>query len=361
VRRSYADILRSFLFSGNGSRIGPGRAARLGLKALLARIRPELCPPFLGPILATVVVTERCNLGCSFCRSGLTAESSREFTGSAPRGDRLPALLRDLSRLGVEAVGFTGGEPLLVKGIENAVAFAAGLGLVTHLNTNATLVDAELARGLLASGLGSINVSLDSADGAVHDAQRGKGSHRRAVEGVRLLLDARTRTGAAARIRLVMALGDHNAAETDRLLRLGEDLGVDGCSFIPVHDSLGERPRIEARQAAGAAARLARRTRQPLLDNSRAFLQGMQRFFEGGPMPRRCSAPRTSILAGADGRLYPCVPAASSGRIEGVALNGKSLDAVFKTSALADKLDPELCSACWWNCHRELDIALGIL
>jgi len=360
LRHSYADRLKSYLLSDSGSRAGTGRALRLGLKALAARIRPELCPPFLGPILATMGVTERCNLSCSLCRTRRTSRDAHRADDEPPV-DRLLARLHDLSRLGVQAVGFTGGEPLLVKGLEKAVACANGLGLVTHLNTNATVVDAALAERILDSGLGSLNVSLDAAGAPVHDAQRGKGSFARALDGTRLLLDTRKRTGAAKRIRLVMALGDHNAAETDRFLELGAELGVDGCSFIPVHGSFGERPRAGARQAAAAALMLARRPRSAMVDNSRAYLRGMNRFFEGGPMPQRCSAPRTSILVGADDRLYACVPAASSGRIEGVACNGKSLGAVFKTGALADKLDPELCSSCWWNCHRELDIALGIL
>jgi len=361
LRRSYADTLKTFLLCGNGNRTAPGRAARLGFKALAARIRPELCRPLCGPILATVVVTERCNLNCSFCTTRRPGGSGNSGAGKESRNDRLLNVLQDLSRLGVEAVGFTGGEPLLVEGLDEAVAFAKGLGLITHLNTNATLVDEPLARGLFGSGLGSINVSLDAASAAVHDGQRGKGSFARALAGTRLLLDARKESGAATRIRLVMALGEHNAAETGPFLELGAELGVDGCSFLPVHAHDVTGRIAHAPRAERAAAGLARLRRARLVDNSRGYLRGMREFFAGGPMPLRCSAPRTSILVGADDRLYTCVPALASGRIEGVDRNGKSLGAVFKSGALADKLDPELCSACWWNCHRELDIALGIL
>jgi MoaA/NifB/PqqE/SkfB family radical SAM enzyme len=365
VRRSYAETISAALFRGNAG--GLRRAAGLSTKVLLARIRPGLCPPLLPPILATVVVTERCNLDCSFCTT-----HGRNRKGNET--DRLMHTIDGVASLGADAVGFTGGEPLLLPTFEEAAARAARRGLYTHLNTNGTLIDATRAVRLLECGLGSINISVDGAENTLHDRFRGPGAFEKALAGARNLVAARRLTGAATRIRFVMALNGRNAHEATAIPELGRRTGVDGCSFIPIHQESDSTASISppvAREpgaassaspaAARAAAALAAGSSREVVDNSRAYLLGMRSFFEGAAMPRRCSALRTSLVIGPDERAYPCVPAYSFGWSAGLPTAGKSLGKIFKSGALDDTLNREYCSQCWWNCHRELDIALGIL
>lgn len=73
-------------------------------------------------------------------------------------------MLSGLARSGVRRVRFTGGEPLLYRGIEAVLAEAVKLGFEdVALTTNATLL-AGRAAALRAAGLQRITISLDSLD-----------------------------------------------------------------------------------------------------------------------------------------------------------------------------------------------------
>lgn len=76
-----------------------------------------------------------------------------------------------VDRLGITEVRFTGGEPLLRKGLERVIAATAELRTVEgaqpdiSLTTNALGLD-KRARKLAAAGLRRVNISLDSGDSA---------------------------------------------------------------------------------------------------------------------------------------------------------------------------------------------------
>lgn len=346
LRRSHAEAMKRLVLR----RPHPARLALLVLKGASARFGIGLgWHP--APILATVMATRRCNLKCPFCNAA--------GKNGSPPGDQaqLLPLVAELADAGVNAVGFTGGEPLLHADIEKAIALASRRGMVTHLNTNGTLLDREKARPLLDSGLDSVNISIDGASETVHDCLRGKGSFRLALRGADALVRERDASRSGTRIRFVMAMGKENSDEAVRLLELGEAAGVDGCSFLPVH---GESCRPAASTASKAASSLLDRKASPLLDNSKRYIAGIRDFFEGKAMPLRCSASRTSIVIDPENRIYPCVPAAAAGGTT-ASWKGGDLMEIFRSPSFSKPAGPELCSACWWNCHRELDITLGIL
>jgi cyclic pyranopterin phosphate synthase len=109
-----------------------------------------------------VSLTDRCNLRCAYCMPA-------EGLDWLPR----PELLTDdevvrLARIGVELLGitevrFTGGEPLLRRGLPGIIAATAALRPRPEisLTTNGIGLD-RLAGALRAAGLDRINVSLDT-------------------------------------------------------------------------------------------------------------------------------------------------------------------------------------------------------
>jgi GTP 3',8-cyclase len=114
-----------------------------------------------------ISLTDRCNLRCAYCMPA-------EGLDWLPR----PTLLTDdelvrLARIGVELLGiteirFTGGEPLLRRGLPGIVAETAALRPRPEisLTTNGIGLD-RLAAPLRAAGLDRINVSLDTLRPAV--------------------------------------------------------------------------------------------------------------------------------------------------------------------------------------------------
>ena len=130
-----------------------------------------------------VSLTDRCNLRCDYCMPA-------EGLDWLPR----PALLTDdevvrlvrvgVERLGITEVRFTGGEPLLRRGLPGIVARTAELRPRPEISvtTNGIGLD-RLAGPLAEAGLDRVNVSLDTLQPAVfkqlarrdrlHDVLRG--------------------------------------------------------------------------------------------------------------------------------------------------------------------------------------------
>ena len=111
-----------------------------------------------------VSLTDRCNLRCTYCMPA-------EGLAWLPREEQLTdAEVGRLIRVGVELLGiaevrFTGGEPLLRRGLLEIVAAAARLAPRPRLMLTTNGIGLErIATELRDAGLDRINVSLDTLD-----------------------------------------------------------------------------------------------------------------------------------------------------------------------------------------------------
>mgnify|MGYP002776990145 CR=1 FL=1 len=129
------------------------------------------------PVLLNYYVTFRCNAKCSFC--DIWEKPSPYVTLDAARRN-----LADARRLGVRVVDFTGGEPLLHRGLADLLRAARAEGLITTVTTNGMLYPkrAEELRGLV----DMLHFSLDSADRATHDRGRGVACYDLVMESIRV-------------------------------------------------------------------------------------------------------------------------------------------------------------------------------
>ncbi|WP_328360811.1 GTP 3',8-cyclase MoaA [Mycobacterium sp. NBC_00419] len=129
--------------------------------------------PVAGPLVDTfgrvatdlrVSLTDRCNLRCTYC---MPAEGLDWLPGDdlLTRDELTRLLAVAVGRLGITNIRFTGGEPLLYKGLEDIVAATAALRPRPEiaLTTNGVGL-ARRAEGLAAAGLDRVNVSLDTVD-----------------------------------------------------------------------------------------------------------------------------------------------------------------------------------------------------
>lgn len=107
-----------------------------------------------------VSLTDRCNLRCEYC---MPAEGLDWLPSEAVlTDDEVVRLITiGVERLGIREVRFTGGEPLVRRGLVDIVARTHALGVETSLTTNA-LGLARTATALAAAGLDRVNVSIDS-------------------------------------------------------------------------------------------------------------------------------------------------------------------------------------------------------
>ncbi|TPE43856.1 radical SAM protein [Pontibacter mangrovi] len=129
------------------------------------------------PVLCNYYVTYRCNAKCSFC--DIWEKPSPYITL-----EDVARNLRDLKRLGVQVVDFTGGEPLLHRQIDQMLGLAHDMGFITTLTTNAMLYP-KLAQRLKGK-VDMLHFSLDSADKDEHDRGRGVACYDFVMESIQV-------------------------------------------------------------------------------------------------------------------------------------------------------------------------------
>ncbi len=156
------------------------------------------------PVLCNYYVTYRCNAKCSFC--DIWEKPSPYITLVD-----VEANLRDLKRLGVKVIDFTGGEPLLHRQLPEFLALARQLGFITTVTTNGLLYpkNAEKLRGLV----DMLHFSLDSIDRDTHDRGRGVACYDFVMESIRMAKELGERPD------IIFTVFRHNLAELERVYR----------------------------------------------------------------------------------------------------------------------------------------------
>jgi MoaA/NifB/PqqE/SkfB family radical SAM enzyme len=141
-----------------------------------------------GPAICNVSITNACNATCGFCNfahdKGFVTH--RKWL-DADRFAAALSLLRE--RAGVRFVTFMGGEPLLHPRIVEMAQAAADMGVQPTLVTNGWLLPGKLD-ALAETGITTLFISIDAAEPAVHERNRGlrgvceriRGANARAAE-----------------------------------------------------------------------------------------------------------------------------------------------------------------------------------
>lgn len=129
----------------------------------------------MGPVLCNYYVTYRCNATCGFCDI---------WEQPSPLIDLADAEvnLRDLKRLGVRIIDFTGGEPLLHPQIGSLLSMAKEHGFLTTLTTNGLLYPKRAEE--LAGLVDMLHFSIDAATPAKHNASRGVACFDKLMESI---------------------------------------------------------------------------------------------------------------------------------------------------------------------------------
>lgn len=110
-----------------------------------------------------VSLTDRCNLRCKYCmpEKGIDKFGHEDMLSL----EEVYEIIKSFVELGVDKIRFTGGEPLVRKGIVNLIWRVSKLDGVRDISmtTNGILLK-KFARDLKNAGLNRINVSLDTLD-----------------------------------------------------------------------------------------------------------------------------------------------------------------------------------------------------
>lgn len=108
-----------------------------------------------------VSLTDRCNLRCIYCmpEEGVYKKSHEEIL----RFEEILKIVNAAALLGVKKIRYTGGEPLILKGIEELIEKTSKVSGIKDIaiTTNGILLE-DLADKLKESGLNRVNISLDT-------------------------------------------------------------------------------------------------------------------------------------------------------------------------------------------------------
>jgi GTP 3',8-cyclase len=170
-----------------------------------------------------VSLTDRCNLRCTYCmpEEGL-AWMPRDEQLSDDEVGRLIRVAVEL--LGVTDVRFTGGEPLIRRGLTGIVAAAARLRPRPRLSVTTNGIGLERMAGALRdAGLDRVNVSLDTLDPARFVTLTRRDRHADVLRGLAAAASAGL---TPVKINTVLMQGV-NDDEAPALLRFALDHGYD--------------------------------------------------------------------------------------------------------------------------------------
>lgn len=183
-----------------------------------------------------------CNLACPTC-----------YIESSPVNDALvylglaeaEAYFDEARPLGARTIGFTGGEPFMNPDMVAMMrsALARGFDLLVLTNAMRPMRRFEAALAAIGRGQGDrvvMRVSLDHHDAAAHEAERGAGSWRKALDGLAWLAANGFRVAVAG--RRLGGEAEARAAYRRLFRRLG--IEIDHLVLFPTMDASADVPEI---------------------------------------------------------------------------------------------------------------------
>lgn len=228
--------------------------------------------------------------------------------------EEIERIARVGASLGIRRLRLTGGEPLLRRDLPALVRLLRridGVGEIA-LTTNGLLLDAHLD-DLVAAGVDSIHVSLDSADPETF--HRLTGADPAAIGTILAVVRRCRRIAPHVRLGLnAVVVRGTNDAEVEDLAALGRDLGVEVryIEFMPFAGVEWSADRVVA--GAEVAARVAARWPAREAARSRAAAPARRFAYEDGgsfaviePVTRPFCAACDRLRLRSDGRLYNCL------------------------------------------------------
>jgi 12,18-didecarboxysiroheme deacetylase len=166
-------------------------------------------------------MTRRCNLRCVHCYS--SSQNIRYGNELTPAEAK--AMIRDLATFGSPVILFSGGEPLMHRGLPELARYAVDQGMRAVISTNGTLITRQTAAVFKEIGLSYVGVSLDGMK-VTHDHFRGvEGAFDTAMKGIRTCRDLGIKVGVR------FTINRHNVEDVPAIFDLLEKENIPRCCF----------------------------------------------------------------------------------------------------------------------------------
>jgi PqqA peptide cyclase len=308
------------------------------------------------PYALLAEITYRCPLHCPYCSNPVASlrKAPRRPQGGGYSNHELATdewkhVIREAAALGVLQIGFSGGEPLARRDLEELIHAARDAKLYSNLITSGIGLDENRVRALRSAGLDSVQLSFQSDKSSLADEIAGAPAHQRKLD-----VAARTRA-AGVPLSLNFVLHRRNIDRLQQMIELAETLGAQrvelanvqfyGWGFLNRATLLPTREQvIHAREIAAAAkARLA---------GTIDIFYVLPDYYETRPKPCLNGWGQRYLTVNPIGDVLPC-PTASSA-ISGLCFENvreRDLDWIWRNSESFNRFRgtewmPEPCRSC---------------
>jgi PqqA peptide cyclase len=297
------------------------------------------------PLWLALELTYRCPLKCSWCSNPLDFE---DYTQRELSTDDWRRVMREARALGALQVGFTGGEPLQRRDLEELVAYAEQIGLYSNLITSGVGLSEERLLALKQAGLKQIQLSMQSTDAALTDELVGAKAHQ-------VKLDAARRIKAlGVPMVLNMPVGRQNIGHVGAMIAYAANLGAEYLELANLQYynwALINRDELMPSLAALRAAEQVVQEWRARLGKQMAIYYVIPDYYEGRPKACMNGWGAIHLTIAPDGVAMPCQESRSVPGLDFVSVRERPLDWIWNESPLFRKyrgLDwlPEPCRSC---------------
>jgi pyrroloquinoline quinone biosynthesis protein E len=309
------------------------------------------------PYALLAEITYRCPLHCPYCSNPVAASlrkgPRRSQNGSYSNGelttDEWKRVICEAAALGVLQIGFSGGEPLARRDLEELVQAAREAKLYSNLITSGIGLDENRVQALRTVGLDSVQLSFQSDEPNLADEIAGASAHQRKLD-----VAAQIRR-AGIPLSLNFVIHRRNIDRLPQMIELAETLGAQrvelanaqfyGWAFLNRAALLPTREQVVRATEIAAAAKLR-------LASTIDIFYVLPDYYEARPKPCLNGWGQRYLTVNPIGDVLPC-PTASSAipdlRLENV--RARDLHWVWRESESFNRFRgtewmPEPCRGC---------------
>lgn len=271
------------------------------------------------PLWLLLELTHQCPLHCPWCNNPLDFDRKGDAELTTEEWRRV---LREGRELGALQLGFSGGEPMQRKDLEELVGEAHRLGYYTNLITSGIGLSEARLKALKDAGLNQIQLSIQSSDRAMTDALVGARAFDHKLNTARLI------KAYGFPMVLNVPVFRQNIDLTADILVMAEDLGVDFLEFANIQYynwALANRdellPTLEQLKRAEAMVKAARAR----LGNKMTIYFVIPDYYEGRPKACMNGWGAIHLTIAPNGEALPCQEARVIPGLEFPTVREKSL------------------------------------
>jgi radical SAM protein with 4Fe4S-binding SPASM domain len=184
------------------------------------------------PMEVMIEVEPRCNFDCQFCFNKISfAREGRNIKKALSTG-YVKKITDSVFKAGIKIIRFTGGEPLLRRDIFELMRYAKSRNLEVWLNTNASLITAQIARKLKEK-VDNVLIPIESCGDKEESRITGyPGAFRNKIRAIKLLKKEKIPV-----VRVGTVASNKNISNFERMSKLVSILPVDAWEWYrPISD-----------------------------------------------------------------------------------------------------------------------------